>query len=181
MAALRDGVPIDTTMAFTPEAGLVMGTRPGDLDPGLLVYLMRTENRTAAEMDEFISRDCGLAGISGGTSDMRELAAQLATDQAARDAFDAFCYSAKKWVGAYTAVLGGLDTLVFSGGIGEHSPEVRAAICDELEYLGLRLDPGGNARNADVISSAESRVSVRVIPTDEEKMIAQIVSGILER
>ena len=181
MAAIREGVPLDTTMGFTPEAGLVMGTRPGDLDPGLLVYLMRTENLSPEAMDEFVSKQCGLTGISGGTPDMRELVARRAHDQAAGDAFDAFCYTARKWMGAYTAVLAGLDTLVFSGGIGEHSPDVRASICEGFEFLGLQLDVAANASNADLISTPESRVKVRVIPTDEEKMIAQIVSEILQR
>src|SRR5207248_11358984 len=127
MAAVKDGKPIDTTMGFTPTAGLVMGTRPGDLDPGLLVYLMRVEKKTPQEMDEFISKRCGLIGLSETTSDMRELTAQGA-DERAKDAVDLFCYQAKKFVGACAAAMGGLDTLVFAGGIGEHSAPVRSGI-----------------------------------------------------
>ncbi len=182
MTALNNGAPADTSMAFTPTAGLVMGTRPGDLDPGLLVYIMRTENLTPEQMDAFVSHDCGLAGVSGSTSEMRELIARRAHDEKARDAFDLFCYQAKKFVGAYAAVLGGLDTLVFSGGIGERSPEVRASVCDGLEFLGVRLEATLNARVTvaeGVISAPDSRVVVRVIPTDEELMIARIVFDLL--
>lgn len=178
LTALHRGVPVDTSMAFTPTSGLTMGTRPGDLDPGLLVYLMRSENWTPEQMDEFVSHCCGLAGVSDSTSDMRELIARRAHDEYAREAFDLFCYQAKKWIGAYTAALGGLDTLVFSGGIGEHSPEARAGICEGLEYLGIRLDPALNSRfagTAGMISTSGSRVAVHVIPTDEEVMIARIV------
>ena len=140
--------------------------------------MMRTESLSPEQMDEFVSQQCGLAGVSGFTSDMRELVAQRGQNQNARDAFDLFCYTAKKWIGAYSAALGGLDTLVFSGGIGEHSPEVRAAICDGLEFIGLELDPDANTvcnGKAGLISRPASRVTVRVIPTDEETMIAKIV------
>jgi acetate kinase len=159
-----------------------MGTRPGDLDPGLLVHLMRSENWTPEQMDEFVSHRCGLAGVSDSTSDMRELIARGAQDESAREAFDLFCYQARKWIGAYTAALGGLETLVFSGGIGEHSPEVRAGICEALEYLGIRLDPALNSSvtgTAGTISGSGSRVAVHVIPTDEEMMIARIVFDLL--
>jgi acetate kinase len=179
MAAVRDGSPIDTSMGFTPAAGLMMGTRPGDLDPGLLVYLMRTEKFTLEQVDKFVTHDCGLAGVSEGTSDMRELTARRAGDERAADAQDLFCYQARKWIGAYAAALGGLETLVFSGGIGEHSPEVRAGICDGLEFLGIRLDPDLNNEGAPVISVAYSRVTVRVIPTDEESVVAGIVLDFL--
>lgn len=179
MAAVRAGEPIDTTMAFTPAAGLMMGTRPGDLDPGLLVYLMRVEKMTPAQMDDFVSHCCGLAGVSDTTSDVRALTARRGTDPRAAEALDLFCYQAKKWLGAYAAALGGVETLVFSGGIGEHSPDVRAAICNGLEFLGLRLDPGLNAASAPVISAADSRVTVRVIPTDEEAVMARIVFDVI--
>ena len=174
LAAVHNGRPVDTSMAFTPAAGLMMGTRPGDLDPGLLIYLMRTEKSTAEQMDTFVSHDCGLAGVSETTSDVRELTARRANDERAADALDLFCYQAKKWIGAYAAALGGLETLVFSGGIGEHSPEVRAGICDGLEFLGIRLDPDLNAKAAPVISVAGSHVTVRIIPTDEESVVAGI-------
>ncbi|HZL36289.1 MAG TPA: acetate/propionate family kinase [Tepidisphaeraceae bacterium] len=175
MAAVRCGKPIDTTMAFTPTAGLVMGTRPGDLDPGLLVYLMRVENLTADQLDDFISRRCGLLGVSQTSFDMRVLLNHRAADPRAADAVDLFCYQARKFIGALSAALGGLDTLIFAGGIGEHSPQVRAEICEGLEFLGLDLDSAANAMGHDVISARNSRVTVRVIPTDEEVVIARAV------
>jgi acetate kinase len=175
MAAVRGGRPLDTTMAFTPAAGLVMGTRPGSLDPGLLAYLMQTENLSAEGLDELVNRRCGLRGVSDTTSDMEELLARRGNDVRAAEAVDLFCYEARKWIGAFTAVLGGLDTLVFSGGIGEHAAPIREAICEGLAFLGVRLDGASNARNAPAISAEESSVVVRVIPTDEEIMIARIV------
>lgn len=177
MAAVRAGKPIDTTMAFTPTSGLVMGTRPGDIDPGLLVYLMRETKLPSAEFDKFINESCGLLGLSETSSDMRDLLAARATDPRAADAVAAFCYQAKKQLCALVATLGGLDTLVFSGGIGEHAPEVRAEICEGLDFLGLHLDPAKNARKSDVISSDSSSVTIRVIPTDEEITIARVVGS----
>ncbi len=178
MAAVSDRKPIDTSMAFTPTAGLVMGTRPGDLDPGLLVYMMRVEKKTPQEMDEFISRQCGLLGVSETGYDMRDLIARRDADVRAAEAVELFCYQAKKFIGAYAAALGGLDTLVFSAGIGEHSPEVRGQICDQLDFLGIHLDAAANVRNDAVISATNSRVCVRVIPTDEQIMIARAVCRI---
>ena len=175
MAAVSGGKPIDTTMAFTPTAGLVMGTRPGDLDPGLLVYLMRTESMTPDQMDDFISRRCGLLAISETTSDMRDLLDHRATDPRAAEAVDIFCYQARKFVGALAAAMGGLDTLVFAGGIGEHAPEVRAGICEGLEHLGLSLDSDLNSTGADIVSRSKSRITARVIATDEEFIIAETV------
>jgi acetate kinase len=180
MAAVRGGKPIDTTMAFTPTSGLVMATRPGDIDPGLLVYLMKDQNLSNEQMDKFISRECGLLGVSETSSDMRDLLAARPTDPRAADAVDLFCYQAKKHLCALTATLGGLDTLVFSGGIGEHAPEVRAGICEGLQFLGLQLDASRNARGCDVISADQSRVTIRIIPTDEEIVIARIVRSILQ-
>ncbi|HWR54054.1 MAG TPA: acetate/propionate family kinase [Bryobacteraceae bacterium] len=179
MAALLSGRPVDTSMAFTPTAGLMMGTRPGDLDPGLLVYMMRTEKLTPEQMDDFVSHRCGMTGVSDGISDMRELISRRAADTKAAEAVDLFCYQAKKWIGAYAAVLGGLDTLVFSGGIGERSPEARSGICGGLEFLGLHLDAALNSASAAVISTPASRVAVRVIPTDEELMVANIVFDLI--
>ena len=179
MAAVRGGKPIDTTMAFTPTSGLVMGTRPGDLDPGLLVYLMKEQKLSTGDMDKFISQQCGLLGVSETSSDMRDLLAARASDPRADDAVALFCYQAKKHLCALTATLGGLDTIVFAGGIGEHAPEVRAGICDGLEFLGLKLNAAMNTRGCDVISAAESRVSIRIIPTDEEIVIAQVVRSLL--
>jgi acetate kinase len=179
LTAVHRGVPVDTTMAFTPSSGMMMGTRPGDLDPGLLTYLMRSENLTPEQLDEIVSHGSGLAGVSDSTSDMRELIARRPHDEKAREAFDLFCYQAKKWIGAYTAALGGLETLVFSGGIGEHSPEVRAAICEGIECLGIQLDPALNAGSAGRISGSASSVAVHVVPTDEESMIARIVFALI--
>lgn len=179
MAAVRDGKPIDTTMAFTPTAGLMMATRPGDIDPGLLLYLMRTQNLSPAEMEKFISTRCGLLGVSQTSADMRDLLARRESDPRAAEAVDLFCQQAKKFVSALAATLGGVDTLVFSAGIGEHVAAVRAAICQGMEFLGIQLDGDANDRGAPVISSPESSVSVRVIPTDEEQIIAQVTRDLV--
>ncbi len=187
MSAVRGGRPIDTTMAFTPTAGLVMSTRPGDLDPGLLVYLMRSEKLGADQMDEFISQRCGLVGVSGTSGDMRDLLARRATDLSASEAVEIFCTQARKWIGALAATLGGLDTLVFAGGIGEHAPQVREEICRGLGFLGIALDPGRNDTKMEdeaphrMISADGAAVTVRVIRTDEEKVIAQAVQEILDQ
>jgi len=179
MAAVRGGKSIDTTMAFTPAAGLTMGTRTGDLDPGLVSFLARTEQMTASQFDRMVSHESGLLGVSEISADMRELLAREAEDVQAAEAIALFCYQAKKWIGALAAALGGLDTLVFSAGIGERSAPVRARICDGLEFLGIELDAGRNGADAAVISSDESRVIVRVIPTNEEVMIARLTSRVL--
>ncbi|HVT11787.1 MAG TPA: acetate/propionate family kinase [Fimbriimonadaceae bacterium] len=179
MAAVKGGKPVDTTMAFSPTAGLVMGTRPGDLDPGLLVYLMRTEDLTWEQMDDLVSNRSGLLGLSETTYDMRDLMERRAHDARAAEAVDLFCYQARKFAGAYAAAMGGLDTVVFAGGIGEHSPEVRARICEGLEFIGLHLDPAANAASASLISDETSAVTVRVLHTDEEIVIAQAVFRIV--
>lgn len=180
MVALREGKPIDTSMAFTPTAGLVMGTRPGDIDPGLLVYVMRAEKLSLEAMDDFLSKQCGMLGVSQTSSDMRDLIERRQQgDARAAEAIELFCYQAKKFIGAYAAALGGLDTLVFSAGIGEHSPEARAGICQGLEFLGVAIDPKRNAFNSTVISTDNSRVTARVIPTDEEQMIARSTRRVL--
>ena len=179
LAAVRAGRSLDTSMGFTPAAGLVMGTRPGDLDPGVAAYLMETEQLTAPQLNHLIHHESGLLGISETSSDMQDLLAAQATDERAAEAVALFCYQARKWVGAFTAVLGGLDTLVFAGGIGEHAAEVRAHICENLEFLGIELDGARNAAHSGVISSPTSRVTVRIIPTDEERMIAQQVGRML--
>jgi len=179
LAALRGGRPIDTSMGFTPSAGLVMGTRPGDLDPGLLVHLLQLEGRTKDgerdRMDAFVNEECGLRGVSGGTASMKDLEKRRGVDPRAADAFDLFCYRAVQWIGAFTAALGGLDSLVFSGGIGERSPAVRREICSRLGFLQVVLDEASNESHGAVISNSRSAVSVRVIPTDEEIVIARIV------
>jgi acetate kinase len=175
LAAVRDGKPVDTSMAFTPAAGFPMSTRSGDLDPGLVGYLAQTEQMTARQFQKMVNHDSGLLGISETSSDMQTLLEQEAKDERAADAVAMFCYQVKKWIGAFAAALGGLDTLVFAGGMGENAPFVRARICDGLGFLGIELDEKKNAANAGVISAETSRVSVRVIHTDEELMIARSV------
>jgi len=182
MAAVAAGRPIDTSMAFTPTAGLVMGTRPGDLDPGLLVYLMREQKFTPERLDDWLNHDCGLLGVSAFSADVRDLLGARQTDMRAADAIELFCYQARKWIGAFAAAMGGLDALVFSAGIGERSPDIRAEICAGLEHLGVRLDATRNQAvhgEAASISAHDSRIVVFVIPTDEEIVIARIVSGMI--
>ena len=173
MAAVRGGRCIDTTMAFTPAAGLVMGTRAGDLDPGLVAYLARADGMTAARFDQLVNTESGLLGLSETSADVRDLIAREGSDVRAAEALAVFCYQAKKWVGALSAALGGLDTLVFAGGIGEHAAPLRARICAGLEYLGVEIDPARNDAHAPVISTDASRATVRIIPTDEELLIAR--------
>jgi len=176
MAAVMNGRAMDTTMSFTPVAGLMMGTRPGDLDPGLLVYLMREKNMSADELEEFLTKKCGLLGVSQTSADMRDLMAKRATDVRAAEAVQLFCYQARKCAAALASTMGGVETLVFSGGIGEHSHEVREGICGGLGFLGVELDAALNVAGKDMISGSKSRVEVRVIPTDEESVIAKIVA-----
>jgi acetate kinase len=175
MAAVLDGKSIDTSMCFTPTAGLVMSTRTGDLDPGLAPYLSRTEQMTTKQFYEMVNHKSGLLGVSETSSDMRDLLDHEKQDLRAAEAVALFCYQAKKWIGAYAAALGGLHTLVFAGGIGENAPAVRARICEGLSFLGLELNESRNAETAAVISLDASRVTVRVIRTDEELMIARSV------
>jgi acetate kinase len=175
MAAVRDGKSIDTSMCFTPTAGLVMSTRSGDLDPGLAPYLARTEQINAKQFYEMVNHKSGLLGVSETSSDMRDLLDHEKQDVRAAEAVALFCYQAKKWAGSYAAALGGLDTLVFAGGIGENAPPVRARICEGLGFLGIELNEARNAENAAVISAKGGRVAVRVIRTDEELMIARSV------
>lgn len=181
MAAIRDGRSIDTTMGFTPAAGLMMGTRCGDLDPGVLVYLLEEQKMTPAAVNTLINRQAGLLGVSGISEDMRDLLSREATEPHAAEAIALFCYRAKKYLGAYTAVLGGLDILVFTGGIGERAPVIRERICSGLELLGLSIDPARNQANAPVISSDESRVCVRVMKTEEELIIARHVLRLMRQ
>ena len=179
MAAVRDGKSIDTSMCFTPTAGLVMSTRSGDLDPGLAPYLARTEKMTTQQFYKMVNHESGLLGVSETSSDMRDLLNREKRDVRAAEAVALFCYQAKKWIGAYAAALGGLHTLVFAGGIGENAPVIRARICDGLDFLGIELDKSRNAKTAAVISRNSSRVTVRVIRTDEELMIARSVGRVL--
>jgi acetate kinase len=180
LAAVLGGRSIDTSMGFTPTAGLPMSTRSGDLDPGLAPYLARTEQMTTKQFYEMVNHESGLLGVSEISSDMRDLLAQEAGDVRAAEAVALFCYQARKWVGAFAAALGGLDTLVFSAGIGENCPSIRARICDGLEFLGLELHETRNAENAAVISTERGRVAVRVIRTDEERMLARSVCRVLK-
>jgi acetate kinase len=179
LAAVRDGKPVDTSMSFTPTAGVPMSTRSGDLDPGLVWYLARSEGLDAKRFNEMVNFQSGLLGVSETSSDMRDLLEHETQDVGAAEAVALFCYQLKKWIGAFAAALGGLDTLVFAGGIGENAPTVRARICDGLGFLGIELEEKRNAANEGVISAAASRVAVRVIRTDEEQMIAKTVCQVL--
>ena len=179
LAAVRHGKGIDTSMGLTPAAGLVMGTRAGDLDPGLGYYLARSEGMTAARFQRMVNHESGLLGVSGISSDLRDLLAQEADNARASEAVALFCYQARKWIGSFAAALGGLDTLVFAGGIGENAPLVRARICKGLHFLGVELDHTRNAKNAPLISVDAGRIKVRVIATDEELMIARSVTRVL--
>jgi len=179
MAAVRDGKSIDTSMGFTPTAGLVMSTRTGDLDPGLVYYLARTERMTAAQFQQMVNHESGLRGVSGTSSDLRDLLAQEAGDARAAEAVELFCYQVRKWIGSFAAALGGLDTLVFAAGIGENAPLIRERICEGLGFLGIELNKKRNAKHAPLISAEAGRVKVRVIRTDEELMIARSVIRIL--
>jgi len=179
MAAVRDGKSIDTSMSFTSTSGLVMSTRSGDLDPSLGPYLARTEQMTTEQFFKMVNHESGLLGVSETSSDMRDLLVQEAHDIRAAEAVELFCYQAKKWIGSFAAALGGLDTLVFAGGIGENAPQVRARICDGLGFLGVELSESRNGETPGVISTDASRVAVRVIRTDEDLMIARSVCRIL--
>ena len=179
LAAVRDGKSIDTSMGFTPASGLMMGTRTGDVDPGLTYHLARTEHMTAQKFQRMVNRESGLLGVSATSADVRDLLARESRDPRAAEAIALFCYQAKKWVGAFAAALGGVDTLVFAGGIGENAPLIRERICDGLGFLGIELHRKHNAKNAPVISTDAGRVTVRVIPTDEDLMIARSVTRVL--
>jgi acetate kinase len=179
LAAVCDGKPMDTSMGFTPVAGVPMSTRSGDLDPGLFWYLARTEGMDAKRFNEMVNFQSGLLGVSETSSDMRDLLDSEAHDVRAAEAVALFCYQIKKCIGAFAAALGGLDTLVFAGGIGENAPEVRARICKGLLFLGIEIDDDRNAANGNVISTPGGRVTVRVIRTGEELVIARSVYEIL--
>jgi acetate kinase len=179
MAAVNNGQSVDTTMGFTPVSGLPMSRRSGDLDPGVLPYLARTEGMTVERFHRMVNTESGLLGVSEISSDMRDLLNQEQRDPRAAEAVELFCYQARKWIGALAAVLGGLDTLVFSAGIGEHSPVIRARICDCLEFLGIVVDATPNEANAPVISKQGSPVTIRVMHTDEEREIAESIIRLL--
>lgn len=179
MAAVSEGKSIDTSMGFTPAGGLAMGSRPGDLDPGVAWYIIQSEHLTPKQFNNLINHDSGLLGISETSPDMRDLLTKETQDIRAAEAIAFFCYQAKKWIGSFAAVLNGLDTLVFAGGIGENSPDIRSRICIGLGFLGIKLEETKNKANAPVISNDKSQVSVRVIHTDEEWMIAKMVNEII--
>jgi acetate kinase len=179
LAAVREGKSIDTSMGFTPTAGLVMSSRSGDLDPGLVSYLARTEKMSATQFQHMVNHASGLLGVSETSSDMRDLLDCEAQDVRAAEAVALFCYQVKKWIGAFAAALGGLDTLVFAGGIGENAPTVRTRICEGLGFLGIDFDEKRNTANEGMISAAAGRVAVRIIRTDEERMIAKTVCRVL--
>ncbi len=175
MAAVLNGNSIDTSMGFTPTAGLVMGTRTGDIDPGLIYYLAHAKQMSTEQFQHMVNHESGLLGISERSSDVRDLLECEADDVHAAEALALFCYQAKKWIGSFSTVLSGLDTLVFAGGIGENAPVIRERICTGLEFLGVKIDVTRNADNAPLISAAGSQVNVRVIRTNEELMMARMI------
>jgi acetate kinase len=179
LAAVLNGKSMDTSMGFTPAAGLVMSTRTGDIDPGVLSFLVRKRRLTEARLERMVNLESGLLGISGFSSDMRDLLARESRHVPSAEAVELFCYQARKWIGSFAAVLGGLDTLVFSGGIGENSSAVRERICAGLGFLGVRIDRRRNLQDAPVISRAADGVRVRVIRTDEEAVIARSAARVL--
>ncbi len=181
MVALHQGKSVDTSMGFTPLEGLVMGTRSGDVDPGALFYLREHGKMSAADLDTCLNKESGLLGVSGSSGDMRDLLAKASQDTRAAEAVDLFCYRAKKYLGAYAAAMGGLDLLVFTGGIGEKAAPVRQKICEGLQFLGIQIDPLRNRSRDSVISSSHSRVKVRIIETNEDLTIVRHVLGVLRR
>jgi acetate kinase len=178
LCALKDGIPVETTMGFSALGGLMMGTRPGDLDPGILLRLL-SDGYDLARLTAMLYRESGLLGVSGTSGDMKELLEKEASDPAASQAVALFAYQLIKHIGAMIAVLGGLQTLVFTGGIGERAPEIRTRACASFEYLGLQLDEAANRQNARVISSPQSLIAAMVVPTDENLMIAQHTLAVL--
>lgn len=179
LSAVHRGKPVDTTMALTPAAGLVMGTRSGDIDPGLPGYLARTAGVSPEAFDRMVNHESGLLGVSGTSPDIRDLLARRGEDPHAAEAIELFVYSVRKGIGAMAAAMGGLDVLVFSGGIGQNAPEIRAGACEGLGFLGIEVDERANAEGAPMISKAGARAQVRVIPTDEEVMMAGQASAVL--
>ena len=180
LAAVKRGQSVDTTMGFTPASGLVMGTRTGDLDPGLVGFLSRTHGVTVDQFDHLVNHESGLLGVSETSSDVRDLLARVSFDVRSSEAIDLFCYQTKKAIGAFAAILGGLETLVFAGGIGENSPEIRRHICEGLAFLGIALEETRNETSAPLISTSEGPTKIRVIRTNEELMIAKSVTRLLE-
>lgn len=181
LAAIRDGACVDTSMGFTPSGGMAMGTRSGDVDPAVILYLLRERKLAAEQIGKMVNEESGLIGISGISPDMQDLLAKERENPTAAEAIAVFCYQARKYIGAFATALGGLDTLVFAGGIGENAAPIRERICANLGFLGVRLDPSDNARHADVISAAASAVRVRVIRANEELIVARQAKAVLEK
>jgi acetate kinase len=181
VTAVREGASVDTSMGFSPTGGLMMGTRCGDLDPTVVTFLARTRTLTPDAIEKLVNKESGLLGVSGQSQDMRDLLGRAASDPRAADAIELYCYVARKHFGALAAVLGGVDTIVFTGGVGEHAPAIREKICGALEYLGVQFDPNRNEANESVISAENSRVVVRVIATDEDLVIARHVATLLTK
>jgi acetate kinase len=179
LAAVKDGKSVDTSMGFTPAGGVMMGTRPGDLDPGAVWAIIQREQLTPQQYNDLINHQSGLLGVSETSSDLRDLLKKEPSDPRAAEAIQLFCYQVKKWIGAFSAVLGGLDLLVFTGGIGENSAVIRSRICQGLEYLGIQLDETRNGNPDTLISADKAAVSTYVLPTDEEWMIASIVAELM--
>jgi acetate kinase len=177
LAAVHKGVCLDTTMGLTPLGGIMMATRPGDLDPGITGYLLREHGVTLADLDHQLEKNSGLTGIAG-TGDVRELLRREATDPAAALALKMFCYSVRKGIAAMVAALQGLDVLVFSGGIGEHAHQLRARICEDLEYLGIAFDPAANRSSDICISAPASKVMVLAMETDEAAFMAETLANL---
>jgi acetate kinase len=180
LAAVHNGKSMDTSMGFTPTSGIPMSTRTGDIDPGVAAYLIQHEKLSPHQFNHLANHESGLLGVSETSADMQVLLKTRGTDHRAAEAIELFCYQTKKYIGAYAAVLGGLETLVFSGGIGENAPEVREMICTSLGFLGLEIDKKKNFQNAAVISKSTSKVTVLVIQTNEELMIARLVSQVIK-
>jgi acetate kinase len=179
LAAVSGGVPRDTSMGFSPTSGVMMGTRTGDLDPGLIVYLLTEQGYDVRALEHLVNRESGLLGVSGSTADVKTLLERRASDPRAAEALALFCYHVQKQIGAYAAALGGIDTLVFTGGIGERAAFVRATVSAPLAFLGVQLDGAANERGAEHIGRAGSTCSVRVVATDEDLMIARHTRDLL--
>lgn len=179
LSAVHYGRPVDTSMGFTPASGVMMATRSGDVDPGIGAYLARSNAMTPAQFHHMLNFESGLLGISETSGDMHELLASAPEDPRAAEAIGLYCHLIKQRIGAFAATLGGLDTLVFSGGIGENAPSVRAAICDGLAFLGIIINAGQNDSGAPIISADHAPATVRVIATDEEVMIARLVGNVM--
>jgi len=179
LTATKDGKPVDTTMGFTPASGVMMSTRSGDVDPGLSLYLQKRANLSSEQVSRIFNKQSGLLGVSETSADMYQLLQNEMLDERAKEAVDLFCYQVKKAIGALSAVLGGLDTIVFSGGMGENAPKIRQRVLDTLGYLGVELDDERNRSGDERISGDHSRVGVHVLRTDENQMIVRQVQTLL--